>query len=82
MQDGDETKQTFGACPKSTSASGHVVYSCSGWPHAVIAPRCSGQYYGGKGPCCKMDDAILFVLRAPWWPQIKWFMCVRRTPRS
>ena len=64
MQDGDETKATFSACAQAT-VGGYTQYSCKGWPHAVVAPQCSGAYYGPKGPCCKMDDAILFALRAP-----------------
>ena len=73
MQDGDETQKTFSACAKAT-VGGYTQYSCKGWPHAVVAPQCSGAYYGPKGPCCKMDDAILFALRAPWWHEIEWFI--------
>ena len=73
MQDGDETKKTFSACAKAT-VGGYTQYSCKGWPHAVVAPQCSGAYYGPKGPCCKMDDAILFAVRAPWWHEIEWFI--------
>ena len=73
MEDGDLTRKTFDGCP--TSVVGTLpTFSCPGWPTAVVAEKCTGAYYGAKGPCCKMDDAILFVLQSPWWKEIDWFI--------
>ncbi len=38
-----------------------TTFGCHNEPTYVLSRKCTNQYYGGAGPCCKVDEIMSFV---------------------
>eukprot|EP01031_Cornospumella_fuschlensis_P036503 gene36503-44284_t len=40
----------------------YTVFSCHNEPHYLLTRNCTNEYYNARGICCKIDDAINFLV--------------------
>lgn len=40
----------------------YTTFSCRNEPTYVLTRKCTNEYYGAAGPCCKFDDAFNYLL--------------------
>jgi hypothetical protein len=54
----------------------HTVFSCPHEPHYLLTRECSAEYYNAQGICCKIDEAIDFLVNEnpTLFNQIKYVM--------
>jgi hypothetical protein len=38
-----------------------TTFECHNEPTYVLSRKCTSQYYGGPGPCCKVDEIMSFI---------------------
>ncbi len=46
---------------KSVQYSRFTTFECHNEPIYVLSRKCTNQYYGGPGPCCKVDEIMSFI---------------------
>lgn len=39
-----------------------TTFSCHNEPTYVLSRKCTNEYYGGPGPCCKVDDLFTYLM--------------------
>jgi len=54
----------------------YTTFSCHNEPTYLLSRKCNDDYYGADGPCCKVDDAINFIVnvRPDFFAQIKFML--------
>lgn len=40
----------------------NTVFSCPNEPLYLLSRECTAEYYGGPGPCCKVDELFNFIV--------------------
>jgi len=40
----------------------YTSFKCAGEPTYILSRNCTKDYYGAAGPCCKVDDAINYIV--------------------
>ena len=40
----------------------YTSFDCHGEPSYILSRHCTNEYYGANGPCCKVDDAINYLV--------------------
>ena len=40
----------------------YTIFECHNEPNYLLTRKCSDEYYGHKGPCCKVDDMINYLV--------------------
>ena len=54
-----------------------TTFSCHNEPTYVLTRKCTNEYYGAKGPCCKMDEIVNYLTEnTALWSHLKYvFHC-------
>lgn len=54
----------------------YTTFTCHNEPTYLLSRKCNNDYYGAAGPCCKVDDAINFIVnvRPDFFAQIKFML--------
>lgn len=55
----------------------YTTFACEHEPTYVLSRRCTNEYYGAAGPCCKLDDAMNYLIndrKDDLFPHIKYFL--------
>lgn len=54
-----------------------TTFSCHNEPTYVLTRKCSNEYYGANGPCCKMDEIVNYLTEnTKLWSHLKYvFHC-------
>ena len=56
--------------------SDYTTFNCHNEPTWLLSRNCNADYYGADGPCCKVDDAINYLVnvRSDWFKTIKYML--------
>ena len=55
-----EVRYAFRHCLKQETTR-FTTFKCHNEPTYILSRKCTNQYYGGPGPCCKVDDLFTYI---------------------
>lgn len=58
--DNFEVRHAMRHC-KEVDTARFTTFECIDEPTYVLSRKCTSQYYGGPGPCCKVDEIMSFI---------------------
>eukprot|EP01032_Pedospumella_encystans_P014735 gene14735-16900_t len=75
IEDTFEMRFAFRNCEMADYPA-YTTFSCHNEPTYLLSRKCNNDYYGAAGPCCKVDDAINFIVnvRPDFFAQIKFML--------
>ena len=61
---------------KAMETEHYTSFECHHEPTYILSRKCTSEYYGAAGPCCKVDDAINYLVqdRPDVYEQLKYFL--------